>query len=310
MASDYENKIPLKLQCEDEDLLGKKDENDHRCKNNKRQYISVIISIFAIIFSITSIVLASVNNSRTAALEDSTRIEVIHNFSCTECHLFPKPEHQYLLNHLTRYRNETTEQCCAQNFSQLSALLTLEILSFEDEELPPVINPDSFSMGDVSMHKKLIASTIVDDNAEYPIFDPLQSYNLKFATDEDNPLLEHNRNVELLASGTKIKQSGLYFVYVSVHFKPDSPEPCKTFDQKTFSVNITKHQDGAIILSAIHTCCDDCIRNQETGFTAGVFQLKENDFLTVDVSGEGLVSYRPQSTFFGLTMLSKTQQPT
>ncbi|KAK6962509.1 hypothetical protein BgiMline_032613, partial [Biomphalaria glabrata] len=96
-------------------------------------YISVIISIFAIIFSITSIVLASVNNSRTAALEDSTRIEVVHNFSCTECHLFPKPEHQYFLTQLTRYRNETTEQCCAQNFSQLSALLALEILSFEDE---------------------------------------------------------------------------------------------------------------------------------------------------------------------------------
>ncbi|XP_013067535.2 uncharacterized protein LOC106055696 [Biomphalaria glabrata] len=305
MASEDVNE-PL---SEQNDFLERRDENEHNKKIYR--YAPIVLSIFAIIISIISIVLALVINSQTATPETiSTRIEVVRNISCTECHLFPKPEHQYFLHQLTRYRNETTEQCCAQNSSQLSAFLALKMSSYEEEELPPVINPDSFSMGDVSIHKKLIASTSVNDNLEYPIFDPLQSYNLKFATDEDNPLLEHNRNVELLASGTKITQSGLYLVYVSVHFKPDSPEPCKTFDQKTFSVNITKHQDKAIILSAIHTCCDDCIRNQETGFTAGVFQLKENDFLTVDVSGEGLVSYRPQSTFFGLTMLSKTQQPT
>ncbi|KAH9505548.1 hypothetical protein Btru_055847 [Bulinus truncatus] len=280
-----------------------------------RQCIPIIMSLIAVTVSIISITLAVIYSTNLPTQNNEQIVDEIEmtNLSCIDCKMFQSDELQYYLNQLTRYTNGNDDECCAQNLSQLSALiaLNLSIISDVDEELPPVVNPDNFSMSRASMHKKLIASTFTEHDKEYPIFDPLQSYNLKFATDENSPLLEHNRNIELLATGTKITESGMYLVYCSVHFKPDSPEPCKTFTEKIFSVNITKvnsesRPESNVLLSATHTCCDDCIRNQETGFTSGVFQLKKNDFLKVDVSAEGLVSYKPQSTFFGLAMLSKT----
>lgn len=52
---------------------------------------------------------------------------------------------------------------------------------------------------------------------------------------ENEPVLEHARNVDVLDQALRIKHTGLYYVYSSVHFRPDSVYPCKSF---TYKVNL------------------------------------------------------------------------
>lgn len=46
---------------------------------------------------------------------------------------------------------------------------------------------------------------------------------------EMDPLVEHVRGVEVLPDGLKIIHPGFYYVYSSIHFRPESPRPCKDF---------------------------------------------------------------------------------
>ncbi|XP_055868023.1 uncharacterized protein LOC106076849 isoform X2 [Biomphalaria glabrata] len=181
------------------------------------------------------------------------------------------------LSQISRHTDaNNTEQCCAHNRTEMKALSEMVLHYMSCSRRDP-----NFGAAD---------------------------YNLKFATDEHNPLLEHNRYMEMLETGLKITESGLYLVYCSVHFKPDSAEPCKNFEYKTWSVFVKRHRPSndalsGPILTATHTCCDECVREQETVYTAGVFMMLKQDFITVDVSGEGLVSYKPQSTYFGAALV-------
>ncbi|CAL1543603.1 unnamed protein product [Lymnaea stagnalis] len=271
--------------------------------------LTIVMSLLAIIISIVCIVLVATSPSQ----EDMSLNEGDGgSLACVSRDKFKysnSPEQTELMMKLDEGVNDTY---CATTPEQLGALLKLVLIrTVEPIELPPVENPHNFSMSRASMHKKLVPSNWYDidpPERKYPIFDPNVNYSLQFTPDEVNQLLEHNRNMDMQESVTVIRESGLYMVYCSVHFKPDSAENCSTFAKKTWSANVvrTRNNDDTFsgtILSMQHTCCDDCVRNQETGYTAGVFLLRTHDKLHVEVSGEGLVSYRPQSTYFGLTML-------
>ncbi|XP_059143684.1 uncharacterized protein LOC131931021 [Physella acuta] len=287
-----------------------------RCLDTKTcKALPIVVSTISIIVCVVCIVFL-----HTFSQDDD--IKKVFTPTCVRSELFNKfnhPELRKLLETLQRRTENTTdnqiEMLCALDEKQLSNLVRLYLLTGTEEAvssaLPPVKDPKNFSMGDASIHRKLLPSFFQEDeHLDKPVFDPHESFQLYFAPEEDNPLLEHTRNVELLTSETVIQKSGLYLVYSSVHFKPDSALPCNHFDQKIWSHNITRTRENipeysGVLLTSSHTCCDNCVRNQETSYTAGVFFLHKNDQLRVEVSGRGLVSYRPQSTFFGMAKLGK-----
>uniref|UniRef100_A0A2C9LRL5 THD domain-containing protein n=1 Tax=Biomphalaria glabrata TaxID=6526 RepID=A0A2C9LRL5_BIOGL len=248
-----------------------------QCLSSKRrdtvvQIFSSLSMVLSIAISIAAIVLS------IGSITDYNQPDVKQLY-CVPCEtLFNclSREHPQL-SQISRHTDaNNTEQCCAHNRTEMKALSEMVLHYMSCSRRDP-----NFGAAD---------------------------YNLKFATDEHNPLLEHNRYMEMLETGLKITESGLYLVYCSVHFKPDSAEPCKNFEYKTWSVFVKRHRPSndalsGPILTATHTCCDECVREQETVYTAGVFMMRKQDFLTVGVSGEGLVSYKPQSTYFGAALV-------
>ncbi|CAL1543602.1 unnamed protein product [Lymnaea stagnalis] len=272
---------------------------------------SGLLTIAAFLLSVAALVLASVYTPSRAG-SDVKQANPSNYSVCVRCERFKwstSPTQTALLDQIDKVENG--EKCCARNQTQLKALYDLVMnRTLKPAAVPPpVVNPTNFSMSRASLHKKLVPSS-EENKDNYPYFHPdNEAFPLYFAKDETTPLLEHTRNMELMTTGMPISKPGAYLVYCSVAFKPDSAQPCRTFAQQTWSVNITRVRPNdvalsGVILTAKHTCCDDCVRNQETSYTAGVFLLKEHDLLRVDVSGEGLVSYKPQSTFFGVTMLT------
>ncbi|KAI8772405.1 tumor necrosis factor ligand superfamily member 6 [Biomphalaria glabrata] len=269
------------------------------------QIFSSLSMVLSIAISIAAIVLSVVSTTDY----NQPDVKQLYCVPCETLFNCLSREHPQL-SQISRHTDaNNTEQCCAHNRTEMKALseMVLHYMSCSRRVSLPVINPTNFSWSKASIHMKLVPSTIYSPDGKYPNFGAAD-YNLKFATDEHNPLLEHNRYMEMLETGLKITESGLYLVYCSVHFKPDSAEPCKNFEYKTWSVFVKRHRPSndalsGPILTATHTCCDECVREQETVYTAGVFMMLKQDFITVDVSGEGLVSYKPQSTYFGAALV-------
>ncbi|XP_059143679.1 tumor necrosis factor ligand superfamily member 15-like [Physella acuta] len=155
------------------------------------------------------------------------------------------------------------------------------------------------------MHMKLAPPDEESSSTLQPEFQP---YKLHFVPEEKNLLLEHWRGVELFTDRVVITQTGHYYMYSSVAFRPDSPLKCGDFQYQTWnnSILLTRPENAAVgetLVTATHTCCDECKHNQETTYAAGVFLLQTGDSINVEVSGSRLVSYKPQSTFFGLVLL-------
>ena len=274
--------------------------------------INVLPPVVALAISGTALVLAlKIQPTRSGSgVHQVNSSKYLICVQCKRLDVGRSPEQLKLLAQVDRRENGT--KCCAREQTQLKVLFELVMLRTKKaiEPMPPVINPRNCSMSGASVHKKLTLSS-TENIGNYPYFHPgYENHPLYFASDEITPLLEHIKNVDVRAKELRIIKPGIYLVYCSVAFRPDSAMPCHTFAQKTWSVNVTRVRvndnidSGVLLLSAKHTCCDDCVMNHETSYTAGVFMLKENDDLYVYVSGEGLVSFKPQSTFFGLAMLS------
>ncbi|XP_059143675.1 uncharacterized protein LOC131931012 [Physella acuta] len=298
-----------------EDRRCSSDDNHRKHNNNyttkwsrvknclKKPITSTVISLLSIGLCIVSIVLVM-----TSPPNEQPR-----NLTCVECAVLNRTDNfsTTLRQMLKTVYQDGKELCCAENNQQLSALISFTVK--EQTAMPTIpafeknVNIAPYSISNASMHMKLVPSHFDEEKYfDVPQFHPT-NFDLNFEPDEHNPLLEHRRNVEVNSEGVTIQLPGLYLVYSSVHFKPDSALPCKLYEKQTWSLSIlrTKGDNPTpdTILTATHTCCDECTRNQETGYTAGVFVLNADDVIKVDVSGEGLVSYRPQSTYFGLTML-------
>uniref|UniRef100_A0A2C9LK31 THD domain-containing protein n=1 Tax=Biomphalaria glabrata TaxID=6526 RepID=A0A2C9LK31_BIOGL len=126
---------------------------------------------------------------------------------------------------------------------------------------------------------------------------------------EMDPLVEHVRGVEVLPDGLKIIHPGFYYVYSSIHFRPESPRPCKDFQYQTWNQYLEKTSpldpaQSGCLLKVAHTCCDICTRDEETSYTGGVFYLDKNDVVQIAIDGFGLVNFRRDTSFVGLMMLS------
>ncbi|KAK6979367.1 tumor necrosis factor ligand superfamily member 6 [Biomphalaria glabrata] len=222
---------------------------------------------------------------------------------------------EVLLNSLTREVSDGVELCCAYRGHQLSDLLELILrLREKDSESLPTINVSKFSFIPVSAHKRIFPP--INPHTEIP-YENRVPIMVKSAVRvlfqhqgfEMDPLVEHVRGVEVLPDGLRIIHPGFYYVYSSIHFRPESPRPCKDFQYQTWNQYLEKTSpldpaQSGCLLKVAHTCCDICTRDEETSYTGGVFYLDKNDVVQIAIDGYGLVNFRRDTSFVGLMMLS------
>lgn len=63
---------------------------------------------------------------------------------------------------------------------------------------------------------------------------------------------EHVSGVDVTPSGLKVVVAGLYFVYKSIFFVPDSSHPCKHFKEQVHKIDMT-HNNIALFVGTICT---------------------------------------------------------
>ncbi|CAL1542722.1 unnamed protein product [Lymnaea stagnalis] len=223
-------------------------------------------------------------------------------------------EHDALLSALEPVTdgNHGVTRCCAFNEPQLSALFEISMRRQEVRTGPlPAFNVSDFSLSPASALRRLYPPYNPAQKVYYkqrvPIFVP-GNVGLLFQIEGStiDQLVEHTRGVDVLEDGMRITQPGLYYVYSSITFRPESGHPCKNFAYKTWKhfVNVRREGEDRTLLTSVHTCCDDCVKDETTRFTGGVFRLDVNDTIRLAISGHALASFQQQSSSFaGVTML-------
>ncbi|XP_059177461.1 tumor necrosis factor ligand superfamily member 10-like [Physella acuta] len=143
-----------------------------------------------------------------------------------------------------------------------------------------------------------------DDTGERLKFNGFVVVNISRAN-ATNSLVTHQTNVDVISGQVTILTSGLYVIYCSIYFKPDSAKPCRSFKQQVWEARmvLSRHGKTKPVLRLFHTCCNNCMREKNSQFEAGVFQLTTGDRVFVEVSGEGVTEFDEHSSFFGLVMV-------
>ncbi|RUS75035.1 hypothetical protein EGW08_017216 [Elysia chlorotica] len=244
-------------------------------------------------------------------------LDVVTPYACIPCSkLLRDPadvvESDPLLQQLEITDKDGTDVCCAYSPLQVTALFE-SIVRLND---PPNLSLASFNASDftfspVSAHKRLYADHFSQDLGVIDF--PQRSQICELKEDDDRYYgLEHHRGVNLTKHGLKIVHGGLYYVYSSIKFRPHTSAPCREFEYQTFNAFVEKvslrRRGSQNILQFSHTCCDDCMKIQETGYTGGVFVLDPGDVVRVRVTGFRLVHFEAETSFMGLAMLGSPSE--
>lgn len=80
-----------------------------------------------------------------------------------------------------------------------------------------------------------------------PYFESGRNVRLQLNASHNNLPHEKSENVEVLPTGLRILQSGLYQVYSNIHFKTDNSRPCSAYPLK-----VRREQDKAVYVAAVH----------------------------------------------------------
>ncbi|KAK0062128.1 tumor necrosis factor ligand superfamily member 6 [Biomphalaria pfeifferi] len=157
----------------------------------------------------------------------------------------------------------------------------------------------------VSAHISLAASSRIPD----PYFK--KDYNVCVRIKINSQ--DHARGVTVDNDGLVILHSGLYYVYASVYFKPNSTEYSSNFAYQTWFQYIYRMRPNSpahstVLTRVVHTCCLNCTNSQNTAYSAGVFYLEAGDMLQVCLTGQGLIAFDARSTYLGLFMLTSSSR--
>ncbi|GFR67714.1 tumor necrosis factor ligand superfamily member 10 [Elysia marginata] len=210
-----------------------------------------------------------------------------------------------LLKQLDIKVTDGREDCCATSSEQITALLE-SVMRLNDSPQPvlPSYNVTNFNFSPVSAHKRLYPEILSRDFG-IPEF-PESPEVCELRDDDPRYGLEHHRGVNITRQGLKILHGGLYYIYASIEFRPQSIYPCKDFKYQTFAAYVEKRSYQSYgsqnILKVSHTCCDQCRNTQETSFTGGVFMLHPGDVVGVKVVGYRLVHFHPVTSYMGLAI--------
>ncbi|CAG5123220.1 unnamed protein product [Candidula unifasciata] len=279
--------------------------------------LALLINLVAIILGVY--LMASLRpDANSQLLTSHGPDDHLGTIACINCdHELGNP----LLKTLARKDSGTERLCCAESTSQMSAIMELMLQRPQGkqphrkrqhlrESTSDAIKADDLSFSTASAHKRLLPREPFDSSKNHvPIF---KNYTvpLNLNASHHDPLTEHARNVSVLESGFLISQAGTYLVYSNVRFKPDSSQPCSSFRFRVWEHKVVKTSTDQMkhdILKSVHTCCDSCTRDRETSFAGGAFILNQGEHLSVEISGLGLISYHPQSSYFGLMMLGSSE---
>ncbi len=306
---DSEYKVPLTYPRETETLT--------KC----RQKLVLTVEMFAISVCTALLVMGVMYSTKYIASETTDK-----PIACVPCDKLIKRTYGTFADPLYDILSKVgdaqggDELCCAHDSNQMSALLEMSMRRPDDDKsLLPSFNVSDFAFSPVSAHRRLFPPTNPYPEMPYETRVPqfgngsvVVLFKHKEATAD--PLVEHERGVEILEDGIRIIYSGLYYIYSSIHFRPESAHPCKAFKHKTWGHYVEKTspnnpaQSGCLMKTA-HTCCDVCTMDEETSYTGGVFYLKSRDVIKIVISGYGLVYFRQQTSFAGLMMLGSSNTP-
>ncbi|CAL1542721.1 unnamed protein product [Lymnaea stagnalis] len=280
---------------------------------HRRIYICLLLTFALCVVTLVISVVALTTTRKDVTLPEAP-LSV-----CVECNkLIKNPydlsERDLLLESLERKTEDGVTKCCASNSQQLSALIEISLRKQQTNKEPlPAYNVSDFKFSPASAHKRLYPPQSPFPEVNYrdrvPRFDNGTVYVLfKHDKSAPDPLVEHDRGVEVLNDGLRIVYSGLYYVYSSIHFRPESAHPCKDFQYQTWAHYVEKitPNDPAktgCLLKTVHTCCDECTMDEETSYVGGTFELEAGDVVRILVSGHGLVYFRQQTSFAGLVMM-------
>ncbi|GFR90063.1 hypothetical protein ElyMa_002558300 [Elysia marginata] len=174
-----------------------------------------------------------------------------------------------LMQNLTITGERGREQCCATTHAQLSDLLKSLlrlVASLKTTPVLPSYNTTDLQFSPASAHKLLYPKHF-SHSFEVPDF-PKNPDPCVFRKENHAYGVEHYRGVNITKTGIVVLYGGLYYVYASVKFRPQTTLACMYFKYRTFIAYVekasnTKHTKQTI-LSLIYTCCDTCINPQDS----------------------------------------------
>ncbi|BFZ00357.1 hypothetical protein BsWGS_03396 [Bradybaena similaris] len=269
----------------------------------------MMVIISSIVIIIISIICAAIVSNKVGQMEKSAHEPHFkkEGFNwCLPCRVLEMSHNLDLVEKMNRTFIKDVEHCCAYDMEQATSLLEM-MSSTAVPEVQRTFDPGKFSLSKASAHRQLRVSTYTSMNKLY--FPESENVNLGFDLSKENPLTEHTRNITVTRLAMEIQLPGQYYVYSSIFFKPDGSKPCKEFAKQIWEHNIVLTRSGdkvhsGIIFNTTYTCCDTCKEHKRTSFAGGVFSLKENDRLHVEVSSDGVVSFRKEASYFGLFMVA------
>lgn len=289
--------------------------------SNLAVLLSVFTCILVVICLLTTIAVvqrrqANVDNTWEATLIEGESLNLTRNyFACVPCNklLFDpagKVQDDPLLKQLTIEMQDGRETCCASTGRQITALFeSVARLNAVPESPLMSANLSDFQFSPVSAHKRLYPERVLRGEFGIPEI-PNQSVLCEFKPDDPRYGLEHTRGVIIHKRGVEIQYGGLYYVYISIHFRPQSLHPCREFRFQKFSAYLEKvarnRHASENLLHVSYTCCDSCINTQDVRFTGGIFILQKGDVIRVKVDSFELVQFSIYTSFAGLTMLGNS----
>uniref|UniRef100_A0A0B7A2G8 Uncharacterized protein n=2 Tax=Arion vulgaris TaxID=1028688 RepID=A0A0B7A2G8_9EUPU len=190
---------------------------------------------------------------------------------CVPCKQLPLGAESTAPNkRLSRTYQDGVEHCCAKSQEQISAMLELIHQRQTNATGSVTYDPKHVISGQVSGHKRLLPIDLNQDTV--PQFSNEMNVHLALDVSDTYSQREHANNVEAMQSGYHILASGIYYIYSSIQFQLDSSITCRQYNSQTWRQGVIRsrsnqRQDSGVLLTSVHSCCDDCTWDTETSYT-------------------------------------------
>ncbi|GFR67582.1 tumor necrosis factor ligand superfamily member 10 [Elysia marginata] len=212
----------------------------HRDKAGHTSCLAVSLSactlVLVIIWIITTCAVINTTQTRQALVvkgDSANKTRNVTPFTCVPCLTLqrdPKGDigDDPLLGKLTIEMHDGREDCCAYDSDQIAALFQ-SVARLNELPDPPVVryNASEFQFSPVSAHKRIYPARLSRHFGIPRI--PKRPPLCEFKADDPRYGVEHHRGVDVLKRGMRIRHGGLYYIYTSIYFRPQSVRPCGEF---------------------------------------------------------------------------------
>ncbi|XP_059148928.1 uncharacterized protein LOC131936089 [Physella acuta] len=213
---------------------GEKDmESLHTAKVYQR--LTVSLSVLVGILIVTAVCIAYVFHAELSMSQEKP-------LACIDCKKLKQYFNSEVLQwSLTRERGaDGVEKCCAYNHQQMSAIIDMNIESRQtSKDHVSDINKELFFLSPVTVHRRLYQPKVKALDPTEPTAGNLKAtLLLQHQNSTPDPLVEHSRGVEVLSDGIKILHPGLYYIYSSLDFQPQTKVTCKQLNYQFSAIHL------------------------------------------------------------------------